>query len=662
VGIIDTKMTITREGRVGIGVSRPSYLLDLQDIPGGSTAGNIRFRSGFNASTYHLFRMDNTHQSASYSIYDRYGNESIKFHASETCWITGDTNGAKLGIGTSTNIDGAIHIYQPNGAIRTSGSGSIVLEHGTGGEKKSSIVFSSAANTTDYGYLEFIDEDNTYTYWGNGTSNSSLTLGCKLHDDTSNGADVVVMKGVAANIFDAENHLFMTGPVGVGVTGSLKYRLTVSTNSNDVSFANVQEQFCLAMRNINRTNNNMSTIGNFNDLDVVNSSISFQNVDQTNNYGDIVFSTRSSDNKTDAFLTERVRIQNTGKVGIGTNNPSGWLTIKNVPSSNSEKLLVFSEDNDDEFFFESGFYTVGSDKETIKLKTKWGHYAMAWSGNGNVGIGVTTPEFPLEVTYSSNYDYSWGMNIRNKDTTSTTSQRGNMIVFSDVNSIQAGLGAYRENFNTNRRSGLAFLVGDEPAGHVDYHTASTALINQSISEKMRLTPDGRLGIGTKTPETTLHVQGDSTFYGHLLPGANNTYDLGSSTKQFRHFYLSANSTFLDGTKVGYWMNLTGNEFTHQTGKVGIGTNSPNAQLHVQAAGAFSANEILQRWAYKNSSNNHRGIALTGPASDNDANPFIFTTNNALKFVVDSDDVLTLDSLGNVGIGTDNPINKLDVDG
>ena len=132
---------------------------------------------------------------------------------------------------------------------------------------------------------------------------------------------------------------------------------------------------------------------------------------------------------------------------------------------------------------------------------------MAWSGSGNVGIGVTTPEFPLEVTYSSDYDYSWGMNIRNKDTTSSTTQRGNMIVFSDVNSIQAGLGAYRENFNTNRRSGLAFLVGDEPSGHVDYHTSSTTLINNSITEKMRITPDGDVGIGTTTPTSNLHIVG-----------------------------------------------------------------------------------------------------------------------------------------------------------
>ena len=48
-----------------------------------------------------------------------------------------------------------------------------------------------------------------------------------------------------------------------------------------------------------------------------------------------------------------------------------------------------------------------------------------------VGIGVTRPEFPLEITYSADYDYSYGLNIRNKDASATTDQRGNMIVFSD---------------------------------------------------------------------------------------------------------------------------------------------------------------------------------------------------------------------------------------
>ena len=243
------------------------------------------------------------------------------------------------------------------------------------------------------------------------------------------------------------------------------------------------------------------------------------------------------------------------------------------------------------------------------------------------------------------------MNIRNKDTTSTTSQRGNMIVFSDVNSIQAGLGAYRENFNSNRRSGLAFLVGDEPAGYVDYHTASTALINQSISEKMRLTPDGRLGIGTKTPETTLHVQGDSTFYGHLLPGTNNIYDLGSSTKQFRHFYLSANSTFLDGTKVGYWMNLTGNEFTHQTGNVGIGTNSPKTQLHISHDFHIAAND--GGW----NTTSGKGLYMrysTHSSQDRAYIQSIDRSNSSTFYPLNLEGSKFNFNGGNVGIGTDEP--------
>jgi hypothetical protein len=42
---------------------------------------------------------------------------------------------------------------------------------------------------------------------------------------------------------------------------------------------------------------------------------------------------------------------------------------------------------------------------------------------------------------------------------------------------------------------------------------------------------------------------DDTETAHVLPSSNNTYDLGSPTKQFRHLYLSSASLYVDGQKV-----------------------------------------------------------------------------------------------------------------
>ena len=42
---------------------------------------------------------------------------------------------------------------------------------------------------------------------------------------------------------------------------------------------------------------------------------------------------------------------------------------------------------------------------------------------------------------------------------------------------------------------------------------------------------------------------DDTETTNILPSANNTYDLGSPTKQFRHLYLSSASLYIDGQKV-----------------------------------------------------------------------------------------------------------------
>ena len=45
------------------------------------------------------------------------------------------------------------------------------------------------------------------------------------------------------------------------------------------------------------------------------------------------------------------------------------------------------------------------------------------------------------------------------------------------------------------------------------------------------------------------VSGSIHATGHIVPSANNTYDLGSTTKQFRDLYLSSASLYIDGTQV-----------------------------------------------------------------------------------------------------------------
>ena len=102
----------------------------------------------------------------------------------------------------------------------------------------------------------------------------------------------------------------------------------------------------------------------------------------------------------------------------------------------------------------------------------------------------------------------------------------------------------------------------------------------------------------------------------IIPSADNTYDLGSSSKTWRTIYAGTSSI----------SNLTVTENTYlatSSGNVGIGLTNPNAKLSIQGAGT--------------------GIAFSLKIQDN---------TGVNKFTV-------LDN-GNVGIGTTEPGAKLDI--
>ncbi|MCH7951924.1 MerR family transcriptional regulator, partial [Patescibacteria group bacterium] len=181
--------------------------------------------------------------------------------------------------------------------------------------------------------------------------------------------------------------------------------------------------------------------------------------------------------------------------------------------------------------------------------------------------------------------------------------------------------------------------------------------------------NNRLGIGTASPSSfTLQVAG------HVGPNADDTYDLGSSTLRWRDLYLGPGSLNigLDGDDSTISFNTTSDLLTFQntvdstTGfqfldagggtpilnidttneRVGIGTTSPQAALHVSGGDIhIDNNQVL---AFRNA-------ADSGIAAD-----LISTGSDDLRLRVAGGDRITITSGGLVGIGDNSPSSRLEV--
>jgi len=66
------------------------------------------------------------------------------------------------------------------------------------------------------------------------------------------------------------------------------------------------------------------------------------------------------------------------------------------------------------------------------------------------------------------------------------------------------------------------------------------------------TTTSKIGIGTDTPLSTLDVRGDYAMGGHIIPSANDVYDIGSPEFKIRDLFVSNNSMWIgDRTKIAF---------------------------------------------------------------------------------------------------------------
>ena len=283
------------------------------------------------------------------------------------------------------------------------------------------------------------------------------------------------------------------------------------------------------------------------------------------------------------------------------------------------------------------------------------------SSNNRVGIGLTNPSSNLHIRdESSNTDtYNNVLRIESQSTGTTVAGFGGAIYFlgeRNGDGALQGMGRIislaEVNSGTTMSSGMAF------------HTATAG----TPSEKLRITHDGKLGVGTTSPDTFLHIKGSKTFAAteeHLklentasgepvvlsmMALADNG---GTGNEGAIYFDAGAN-----GTVGNNLLQLSANHQNSTTPQVTI-KGDGSVLIGADSGDAFNDDSMLrlQRTGdrvfvqIKTDDDQDSGI-LFGTASDDVHHQLIHdVSEDALVFKAQSADTIFLDSGSHVGIKT-----------
>ena len=370
----------------------------------------------------------------------------------------------------------------------------------------------------------------------------------------------------------------------------------------------------------------------------------------------LVFATRPNYN--DVAPTERMRIQDDGKVGIGTTSPWQRLDLGYDASALMRATRYYIYDSNRYIEAEStaikyyglaghNFHTSGGEK--VRIQT-----------DGNVGIGGST-------SLDNKLEILGNLRLRNAPSTNPSIKlnNGNVeVVALELDTGATGVLGLRDhslNIDVNGKIGIGDTAPSTKLTVIDTKTANYAIDTSSTWRVLRL--------GNHAATAT---------YGS--PAAGIDFSAGDS-QSGRTFIVckrsgSGDGDLIFGTSSNNGTNYTEAMVVRHDGNVGIGTNAPAYRLEVVGGAEIAA--------WFRGSGNDTCVMIGNTASGDSGEQYIQFVNNSTwanawmvgmdddeKFkiaygangeITDAKTKVTVQQDGKVGIGDVTPSYLLDVNG
>ena len=208
--------------------------------------------------------------------------------------------------------------------------------------------------------------------------------------------------------------------------------------------------------------------------------------------------------------TERMRLDSSGNVGIGTTSPTNFgagYTTLDIRDSTAG-ILKLGFDSQASFGSriqaqnDNGLKLINTEAGAFISFTTVSSERMRIDSSGNVGIGITNPAADLVVAGSNSGEYD-ALILRNSSGVDTSSTSITFEVSAGTHGTEAATAAKIS----------ALREGGGTTGALLFHTTSSG----TSAERMRIDSSGNVGIGTTSPAYRLDAQvSDNTWAARVL--------------------------------------------------------------------------------------------------------------------------------------------------